>query len=362
MINKKQRGLKNDICGNTQEYGVAYIRGLAYTGEKQYSLPYTFKEIKDNLLSVIIPVYNAEQTLKRCVESILQQTYNNLELLLVDDGSTDSSPDICDMFSEMDDRVRVYHIENSGPAEARNVGLLHMRGQYLAFVDADDYLESDMYEIMIRTIQKEHVQMAICNWKNHILNKNICTDSNIGNCGRVKAELLRRIVAAENIIGGGGYPWNRVIDWKYVLESGCQDILFPYGIVVYEDKIWVLHILDLIKDVILLPDTKYHYMIDTGSLSHRNASCRLWDTLHAWKLIDKEFKYNLPPEVVMARSRMTLHLLWEVAKERKITLLREAWPECVDIVKYATHSIKGKIKYFIVKILVKIKCSAFNKI
>ena len=81
-----------------------------------------------------------------------------------------------------------------------------------------------------------------------------------------------------------------------------------------------------------------------------------------WKLIDKEFKYNLPPEVVMARSRMTLHLLWEVAKERKITLLREAWPECVDIVKYATHSIKGKIKYFIVKILVKIKCSAFNKI
>lgn len=286
------------------------------------------------------------------MESVLDQTYQNLELLLVDDGSTDSSPGLCNELSEADDRIRVFHIENSGPSEARNEGLLHMRGQYLAFVDADDYLESDMYEIMIREIKKEHVQMAVCNWKNHIAKSNLCFDSDIGKCGRIKAEYLRKVIAAEDVIGGGGYPWNRVIDWKSVLENGDQQMLFPRGVNVYEDKIWMIRILNYMQNVILLPDVKYHYMAGEGSLSHRKASDRLWDYIQAWKLIEQEFEYQLPTDAITKREVQTLNMLWSITKEKKINLLRKAWPECADIVESGARSVKNRIKYWIMRGLV----------
>lgn len=314
---------------------------------------HVIEEIEENLLSVIIPVYNAEKRIQSCVKSVLGQTYRNLELLLVDDGSTDSSSKLCDMFSEIDNRVRVFHIANSGPSEARNVGLLHMRGEYLAFVDADDYLELDMYEIMICEIKKERVQMAVCNWKNHIIDSNLCRDSDIGKCGKIEAQQLRRVIASEDIIGGGGYPWNRVIDWKYVLESsGGKHVLFPREVNVYEDKIWMIRILNYMQDVILLPDVKYHYMIEEGSLSHRKASDKLWDWLQAWRLIDQEFVYQLSEDAVSKREKQTLNMLWNVTKEREFFLLRKAWPECADIAKNGVRSAKDRIKYWIMRGLV----------
>ncbi len=100
------------------------------------------------LISIIVPVYNVEKYIRRCVDSLINQTYNNLEIILVDDGSPDNSGAICDEYAEMDRRVKVIHKENGGVSSARNVGLDNVHGKYVGFVDADDYIDLHMYEVL----------------------------------------------------------------------------------------------------------------------------------------------------------------------------------------------------------------------
>ena len=109
--------------------------------------------MKNPLISIIVPVYNIEKYLPRCIESVLLQTYKNLELILVDDGSTDKSGEICDLYQQKDSRVRVIHKRNGGSSSARNEGIGIAKGLFLGFVDSDDYVEKTMYETMVSTIE-----------------------------------------------------------------------------------------------------------------------------------------------------------------------------------------------------------------
>lgn len=109
--------------------------------------------MKNPLISIIVPVYNIEKYLPRCIESVLEQTYENLELILVDDGSKDRSGEICDAYQKKDHRVRVIHKENGGSSSARNEGIAIAKGLYLGFVDSDDYIEKTMYETMVRVVE-----------------------------------------------------------------------------------------------------------------------------------------------------------------------------------------------------------------
>ena len=108
--------------------------------------------MNETLISIIVPVYNIEDYLPRCIESVLNQTYTNLELILVDDGSKDKSGEICDEYCKNDERIRVIHKENGGSSSARNAGINVAKGKYLGFVDSDDYIEKDMYERMVEAI------------------------------------------------------------------------------------------------------------------------------------------------------------------------------------------------------------------
>ena len=113
------------------------------------------------LISVIVPVYNIEsEYLERCLSSICNQTYKNLDIILVDDGSTDGSGDICDKFATEDNRIRVFHKENGGSSSARNLGIKEAKGEYIGFIDSDDYIEADMYELLADAIVKFDAPMA----------------------------------------------------------------------------------------------------------------------------------------------------------------------------------------------------------
>ena len=119
------------------------------------------REMQENpLITVIVPVYNILEYLPRCVHSITAQTYQNLEILLVDDGSTDGTGELCDRLGAEDERIRVFHKENGGSSSARNLGLLHATGEYIGFVDSDDYIESDMYELLFSAIKEYSVGAA----------------------------------------------------------------------------------------------------------------------------------------------------------------------------------------------------------
>lgn len=107
------------------------------------------------MLSVIVPVYNVEKYLPTCIESILRQTMEELELILVDDGSTDRSSLICDEYAKTDLRIKVIHQKNGGLSAARNTGLRSAQGRYISFVDSDDFIRQDMYEVLLNELQKE---------------------------------------------------------------------------------------------------------------------------------------------------------------------------------------------------------------
>lgn len=114
------------------------------------------------LISVIVPVYKVENTLVKCVESIKAQTYSNLEIILVDDGSPDKSGELCEQLATTDPRIKVLHKENGGLSSARNAGLDIMQGEYVGFVDSDDWIESDMYARLYALIQKHNAQISAC--------------------------------------------------------------------------------------------------------------------------------------------------------------------------------------------------------
>ena len=110
--------------------------------------------MRDGVISVVVPVYNVEPYLKECLESIINQTYRDLEIILIDDGSTDKSGDICDEYGKKDERIIVIHQNNQGSASAKNAGLRKSSGEYLAFVDSDDFLQEDAYEFMVKQLEE----------------------------------------------------------------------------------------------------------------------------------------------------------------------------------------------------------------
>ena len=113
-------------------------------------------------LSVIVPVYNVERYLKRCVDSLLAQTEENLEIILVDDGSTDRSGALCDEYAQRESRIRVHHKENGGLTSAWKAGMELAQGNYVGFVDSDDWIDKEMYERMLKMAQREDADMVVC--------------------------------------------------------------------------------------------------------------------------------------------------------------------------------------------------------
>ena len=120
--------------------------------------------MKNDLISIVVPIYNVEKYLKRCIDSIINQTYKNIEIILVDDGSTDKGPSICDSYKKKDKRIKVIHKKNGGISDARNEGIKITTGSYLMFIDSDDYIDSNMIEELYKNIIKTKADIVICDF------------------------------------------------------------------------------------------------------------------------------------------------------------------------------------------------------
>lgn len=121
--------------------------------------------MKDKLISVIMPIYKVEDYLDKCIQSIVSQTYTNLEIILVDDGSPDKCPEICDEWEKKDERIKVYHKKNGGLSDARNYGIERAKGEFLIFVDSDDYLEKDALELLYTNLVNNNADVSVCGMK-----------------------------------------------------------------------------------------------------------------------------------------------------------------------------------------------------
>ena len=215
------------------------------------------------LISVIVPVYNIKREyLERCITSISNQTYRNLEILLVDDGSTDGSRAVCDEFAEKDSRIRVFHKENGGSSSARNVGIENATGEYLGFIDSDDFIEPDMYELLANAIQKHQVKMA------QISRDEIDEEGNkLPDVCEPPAEEI--MITAEDmmrelLMHRGDCSYCTRISHKSLFENKR----FPEGIL-NEDFYLLVHMLMDIKELVILPKQCYHVFYRVGSNSRK---------------------------------------------------------------------------------------------
>lgn len=212
------------------------------------------------LISVIVPVYNIEEYLPRCVHSIAAQTYRNLEILLVDDGSTDGTGRMCEELAKEDSRIRVFHKENGGPSSARNLGIAQARGEYLGFVDSDDYIDSDMYEILYEGIEKYNVYVAQVgrdeiDAKGQLL-PNICEPPDSAICVE-SVDFLREL-----LLHRGDCSFCTKLFQRELLEKQQ----FPEG-VLNEDFHLLIQILPEIGIIASLPKQAYHvfYRIESNT-------------------------------------------------------------------------------------------------
>lgn len=213
--------------------------------------------MKDVLISIIVPVYKVEKYLAQCVNSILNQTLVDFELILVDDGSPDKCPRLCDMYERMDDRVKVIHKSNGGLSDARNVGIDIAKGKYIAFVDSDDFISHDMYERLYNNIIKYDADLAMC-LSAHI-GENTSEISNHEN-GEIKVFKGEGILKALFEKKLNNFAWNKL----YKSEL-FKEIRYPVG-KIYEDLFTTYKILSLCSTVVYDSSILYGYRVRTDSI------------------------------------------------------------------------------------------------
>ncbi len=230
----------------------------------------------DILISVIVPIYNMEKYLPQCMDSILHQTYSNLEIILVDDGSKDSSPDMCDDYALKDNRIRVIHQENKGLSGARNSGMAIATGDYISLVDPDDWLELNTYEILINTIKKSSVMPDMIRFNAYrdgrILNPHPFNGEYDGK--KLYEEVLLPTIGPEQFDGPFvmGNVWVFLYRKDFINENNLKFILYNR----LEDRLYNISALIKAKSIICIPDVLYYYRINTNSLSN-NYNPLLWE-------------------------------------------------------------------------------------
>ena len=247
--------------------------------------------MKQDLISVIVPVYNVEKYLEECINSIINQTYKNLEIILVDDGSKDNSSRICDELSKKDSRIRVIHKENGGVSDTRNVGILNSTGKYIQFADSDDFMEDNMIETLYKDIVESKAEVAMCSYylfKNGIKTTDANYEKEIYN----KEQILGEILLDEKI---RSYAWNKLFK-----KNLFDEIQFPNG-KVFEDIYIIPRVLEKSEKVVFNNTPLYYYRHRDNSISKIKSISRIESAINnsylRYKQINKKIKdlkiYNI---------------------------------------------------------------------
>ena len=251
-------------------------------------------------ISIIVPVYKVEKYLEKCVNSILEQTFTNFELILVDDGSPDGSGQICDAYATIDKRVRVIHQKNGGLSAARNAGLEKATGRYVGFIDSDDYIHPQMYEKLYEALQKNKADLSICNYAYVDNYGNI--DSEKQKKDHIITEVLNRERAFEKIdplVEGYSFyvtAWN-----KLYKRDLFKNIKFLEGHV-HEDEYIVHHIFSLCSKIAIIEDILYMYVQRDGSIMSSVGTQKSLDAGYA--MLNRYFFFKGNKKPVLAKHTL----------------------------------------------------------
>lgn len=265
-------------------------------------------------LTVVVPAYNAEKTIKRCLDSILSQTYSNLEVLLINDGSKDSTEDICLKIAENDNRLKVITIPNGGVSHARNVGIEKSIGELITFVDADDFIDADMYQTLTDTMEEYNAPIVHCSYKNVDENEHIL--SVVGDNGKVIVqdhdEAMSCLIQGKLFAGG---LWNKI--YKITL---FDNIRLDETIKFNEDVLANIYLFDLVDKSVYIDKPFYNYVAVESSSTHSANAVKAGEQyLYVSNLIleiSKNKPYERDAYTRIANNLMNLYRAYIFSKDK----------------------------------------------
>lgn len=286
--------------------------------------------MREQILTIIIPVYNSKRFLKECLESVLNQTFQFFELILVNDGSTDGSGEMCDYYANKDGRIRVIHQQNRGTVVARKIALSSAKGTYVGFVDADDTIEPEMFHYLINKIentQSDFVQIAQCDDASIMCDKEDIIDVGENYCEVIKDHLFERTDISSNL-------WSKLFRtqklrsaFKRIPEEQC------YG----EDLLCILHYLRICDRFCLCDHPLYHYRMVEASVSHKNweqmciESSSLY--LEIKKILEEYGEWEVCRDSVASYYRVLLFEYLSSGFQKDNVVERYRFPNIADLVE-----------------------------
>lgn len=242
------------------------------------------------MISIIVPVYNTEKYLARCIESLIKQTYKNIEIILVDDGSTDSSGSICKKYAANDNRIKYYYKENGGQGSARNIGIDKSNGDYIAFVDSDDYVEHNMYEILLKNLIEYNASISACC---NSTTKKICTNG-------IKVFIQPNIMM-EHLLGNPGTgqsPCDKLFDRKLFDNVRFAETR------AYEDCATLYLLLSKANKFVFQDTILYHYIMRENSTMTQSFSEIKFMAVFSYQDLYKFYCQNYPQYLQIAKQKV----------------------------------------------------------
>lgn len=283
-----------------------------------------------DLITIVVPIYKVEKYLEKCINSILEQTYKNIEIIFVDDGSPDNCGKICDEYAKKDSRIKVIHKENGGLSDARNAGIEIATGKYITFVDSDDYITNDYIEYLYNLIKKYNVKLSICEvktiWKNTKITEN----------RELKSELLDSKAVFENLLFHKGIEIAAYA--KLYLTELWKEYRFPKG-KAYEDTAIIYKLIEKAEKIAYGNKQCYYYVARLGSISkqkgfNKNEEDYIQNTEEMLNYIREKY-----PDIEVAVDRYELY-----ANFRILRMLIYTKPRLKQMEKEIIMKIKEKEK------------------
>lgn len=246
-------------------------------------------------ISVIVPVYNVEQYLERCVDSIINQTYTNLEIILVNDGSTDNSGKLCDELAKKDERIRVIHKENGGLSDARNRGIDESESDLVGFIDSDDYIDSDMYEVLLKNLNDTDADLSMCALYDVYNNTPEAQVTN-KETWELSSEQAIKMVMEAKILSVTAVN-------KLYRKSLFTDLKFEVGKIA-EDAFIMIKLLDKCEKIVATNEKKYYYVHRENSITTQKFSTKFLNVIEAYEQNSNIILEKYPKLKDVAQTRM----------------------------------------------------------
>lgn len=268
-------------------------------------------------LSVIVPVYKVEKYLAQSIESILNQTYKNLEIILVDDGSPDNCGRMCDEYANIDKRIKVIHKKNGGAPAARNDALLIATGDWIAYVDPDDWLETNAFEAAMNVASREQPDIVIFNCcyemlsgkrevKQAFLKEFTTTDRNF--IYQLQLSALHRSFTPGCHKWSQGFPWDKIYRMSRMRE---KNVLWPSGLEAHDDVVYTIYAFQAARKVSYIDQTLYHYRYNPNSIGNKYTPNRMKVEKDLYKeLLQIKELYGLNEEYNQAMYARFIYNMW----------------------------------------------------